>query len=121
MKALGEADVDEMDLSRDTQEFLHSQVQAIREDTNTLSPASNEPSQALCAQAMADMSEPPEVKAMTASQSLLLAVNWNQDKLSKLGSPANIATPWPSLDVSSHLTGADPLWHSVGSPWDTSG
>ncbi|KAI2478040.1 C6 transcription factor [Pyrenophora tritici-repentis] len=121
VKALGEADVDEMDLSRGTQEFLHSQVQTIREDANGLFSASTDHGQALGAQVMADTGEPPALDAMTASQSLLLGVNWNQDTLMMLGVPADLATSWSSLDASGRLTVADPLWQSVGFPWDASG
>ncbi|KAI2474487.1 hypothetical protein Ptr902_14106 [Pyrenophora tritici-repentis] len=73
------------------------------------------------AQVMADTGEPPALDAMTASQSLLLGVNWNQDTLMMLGVPADLATSWSSLDASGRLTVADPLWQSVGFPWDASG
>jgi hypothetical protein len=121
VKAFGEADMDEMDFSRETQKFLHSQVQRVREDVNVLFSASTDPDQVFDAQVIADTGSSPAADAMTASQSLLLGVNWNQDTLMMLGLPTDLASPWSSLDASGRLTAADPLWQSVGSPWDASG
>ncbi|PNP60609.1 hypothetical protein FNYG_14659 [Fusarium nygamai] len=117
VKALGEADMDEMDVSRDTLGFLHSHVRKLRGDANVL--FNTDSDQAMDTQVMECLGGSPEVDAITASQPLLLGVNWNQDMFAMIGLPADLAIPWSPLDPSGRLTAVDPLWQSVGTPWDT--
>ncbi|GKU10197.1 alpha beta hydrolase [Fusarium langsethiae] len=122
VKALGEADMDEMNVSRDTLGFLYSYVRRLGEDTNVFFASSTDSDRAMDTQVMQGLSESPAVvDAMAASQPLLLGVNWNQDMFAIIGLPADLAMPWSPLDSSGRLIAADPLWQSIGSPWDASG
>ncbi|KAK2933548.1 hypothetical protein FoTM2_004790 [Fusarium oxysporum f. sp. vasinfectum] len=120
VKALGEADLDEMDISRDTKAFLHSHVQRICDDVNVFFSALIDSDQDLGALVMADLGEPPAVDATTASQPFLLELNWNQEGFAVLGLPTDLTTPWSSLDTFSRLAAVDPPWQLTASPWDTS-
>lgn len=89
-EALLEADMDDMDVSRDTREFLHSHVRKLRHDVNLLFSAPDQ-DQALDAQVMpADLGESPAVDTTTASQPLPLGVNWNQDMFAMV----DLTIPW---------------------------
>ncbi|PNP74968.1 hypothetical protein FNYG_11692 [Fusarium nygamai] len=122
VKALGDADMDEMDVPRDTQGFLHSYVRRLQEDANVFFSPSNDSDHAMDVQVMQGLGESPAVvDAMAASQPLLFGNNFNQDMFAMIGLPADLAMPWSTLDASGGLTGADPLWQSIGSPWDASG
>ncbi|KAL9563865.1 hypothetical protein ACKAV7_011900 [Fusarium commune] len=120
VKALGEADLDEMDISRDTKAFLHSHVQRICDDVNVFFSAPIDSDQDLGALVMADLGEPPAVDATTASQPFLLELNWNQEGFAVLGLPADLTTAWSSLDTFGRLAAVDPPWQLTASPWDTS-
>ncbi|TPX16772.1 uncharacterized protein E0L32_012391 [Thyridium curvatum] len=110
-KALGEADMDELDVSRDTLTFFQSHVRKIRKQVNIFFSASTNPEEALVAQVLADLSEPSSSgDGESASTSLLPGVNWNQEVFSIPGLPADFATSWHSLDAFSRLAGIDSEW-----------
>jgi hypothetical protein len=121
IRALGKADMDELDVSRDMQAFLHSQVRRIRGDANAFFPAFTDSDQALDTQVMAGSDDSPAVDTMMASQPLLLGVDWSRDSFAMLGFPADLAAHWSFLDASGRLPIADPPWQSNGSLWDTTG
>ncbi|KAH8731615.1 hypothetical protein GQ44DRAFT_722568 [Phaeosphaeriaceae sp. PMI808] len=119
IRALEEADIDEMDVSRDIRAFLHSQVRRIQDDANVFFSAFTDPDQTLDAQVMADLVDSP-ADTMRASQPLRLGVDWNRDSFAMLGFPADLAAHWSFLDASDRLPIADPPWQSNGSLWDAS-
>ncbi|KAI6753934.1 hypothetical protein HG530_013110 [Fusarium avenaceum] len=89
-EALLEADMDDMDVSRDSREFLHSHVRKLRHDVKLLFSAPDQ-DQALDAQVMpADPGDSPAVDTTTASQPLPLGVNWNQDMFAMV----DLTMPW---------------------------